>query len=70
MSYMHCALCGRLTLNPAVMIGNHPVGSTCARRAGLMTMAKRKAGIVFPVSGRKSSPKDDHQTLDLFGAAA
>jgi hypothetical protein len=66
----HCALCGRITLNPAVMIGIHPVGIKCARRAGLMAMAIRKSGIVFPVTGRKSQPKQDCKTLDMFEVIA
>jgi len=61
-----CALCGRITLNPAVLIAGHPVGPTCARKAGLMTLANRKGGLVFPVGGRKSLPKRDSKTMDLF----
>lgn len=61
-----CALCGRVTLKPAVMIGAHPIGPTCARKAGLMPLAKRRAGLVFAASGRKSDPKRDSETLDLF----
>lgn len=61
-----CALCGRVTLNPAVLIGIHPVGPTCAKKAGLMPLARRKVGLVSPVTGHKSIPKRDSQTLDLF----
>ena len=65
-----CALCGRVTLHPAVLIGIHPVGPTCARKAGLMDLSKRKVGLVFPVTGRKSIPKRDGSTLDLFPEVA
>lgn len=66
----NCALCGRVTLNPAVMIGVHPVGPKCAKRAGLMPLAQRKTGLVFPASGRKSRPNVDSRTLDLFEVQA
>jgi hypothetical protein len=64
-----CALCGRITLNPAVLIAGHPVGPTCARKAGLMALASRKGGLVFPVGGRKSLLKCDDKTMDLFEGA-
>jgi hypothetical protein len=50
----------------AVMIGAMPVGPTCARKAGLIELSKRKSGLVFPVVGRKSAPKNDRNTIDLF----
>lgn len=59
-------MCGRITLNPAVLIAGHPVGPTCARKANLMPLAKRKAGLVFPVTGRKHTAKRDSRALDLF----
>ena len=62
----NCALCGRLTLKPAVLIAGHPVGPTCAKRAGLLELSRRRGGLVFPVGGRKALPKRDTQTLDLF----
>jgi len=43
-----CAICGRRT-EPFVMIGNAVIGPKCAQRAGLMPLAKRKSGLVFPV---------------------
>lgn len=63
-----CALCGRSMNEAAVLIGNMPVGPTCARRAGLMQLAKRRTGLVSPVlrSGKKSAPAP--QTMDLFWA--
>ena len=62
----HCALCGRVTLNPAVMIGAHPVGPKCAKRAGLMPLTKRKKGVVFALRKRKQWPKHEDKNLDLF----
>lgn len=67
---LHCALCGRPMNQAAVLIGNFPVGPTCARKAGLIELSKRKSGLVFPVAGRKSTPKDDRRTIDLFEVAA
>ena len=39
-----CCLCDRPMLNPAVLIGQLPVGPTCARRAGLVELARKKVG--------------------------
>ena len=35
---IRCAICGRVTLFPAVMLGAEPVGPTCARRFGLLKL--------------------------------
>ena len=35
-----CALCGRRTTKPAVLIGAEAIGPVCARRAGLIEAAK------------------------------
>ena len=67
---LHCALCGRPMNQAAVLIGTMGVGPTCARKAGLIELSKRKSGLVFPVAGRKSTPKDDRRTMDLFEVAA
>ncbi len=66
----HCALCGRVTLNPAVMIGVHPVGPKCAKRAGLLAIASRKSGVVFPGTSQSKVVRRDARTLDLFEVAA
>ncbi len=58
---LHCALCGRPMNQAAVMIGAMPVGPTCARKAGLIELSKRKSGLVFPVTVKRES-----RTLDLF----
>lgn len=63
---MHCALCGRPMQQAAVLIGNHPVGPKCAQRAGLMPLAQRKSGLVFPVIRRRIEKPKQPQTADLF----
>lgn len=61
-----CALCGRPMSEAAVLIGNMPVGPVCARRAGLLQLAKRRIGLVFPVVRSKAPRQPIPQTLDLF----
>ena len=39
-----CALCDRPMLNPAVLIGTLPVGPKCAKRAGLLELARKRIG--------------------------
>ena len=69
---LYCALCGRQMDQAAVMIGNHPVGPKCAQRAGLMPLAQRKSGLVFPVLRTRSAKaaKCDDQNLELFDEVA
>lgn len=67
---LYCALCGRPMDQAAVLIGSMPVGPTCAKRAGLMTFAKRKSGLVFPVVRRHIEKPNQPKTMDLFEAAA
>ncbi len=66
---LYCCLCGRPMDRAAVLIGAHPVGPKCARRAGLMPLVHRKSGLVFAASGHKSAVRQDAQTLDLFEGA-
>lgn len=54
----------------AVLIGTHPVGPKCARRAGLVELSRRKGGLVFAATGHKTAVRQDDQTLDLFEVAA
>jgi hypothetical protein len=54
----------------AVMIGTHPVGPKCAQRAGLMPLAQRKSGLVFPAQRRKIEKAPQAQTLDMFEVMA
>ena len=69
---MSCALCGRPMDHAAVQIGEHPVGPKCAKRAGLLQLAKRKGGIVLPVvkRQRKTVRHEQQMPLDLEAAGA
>ena len=66
-----CALCGRHTTKPAVLIGKEAVGPVCARRVGLIQAAKKsgKASRVQLFS-RAGAPRSDTRTRDLFEEAA
>lgn len=66
-----CALCGRVTLDPAVMIGSEPVGPKCARKAGLLKFAKVRGSRVMATTPQPPANrvKRDARTLDLFAAA-
>lgn len=66
---LHCALCGRATLHPAVMIGTLPVGPKCAKRAGLLPLAQKRVGLVKSLGRQGYARKADAQTLDLFAEA-
>ena len=61
----HCALCGRPVLNPAVLIGQLPVGPTCARRAGLVELARKKVGSLS-ISRAKFTRPAAPSNLELF----
>ena len=61
-----CCFCGRPMDQAAVLIGNHPVGPKCAKRAGLIPLAKKKSGLVFPVVRRHVEKGAHPQTRDLF----
>lgn len=64
---MRCCLCGRPVFAPTLFIGSLPVGSTCARRAGLVELGREKAGAVRLSTGwRPKLPGRDLQTRDLF----
>ena len=60
-----CALCGRPVLNPVVLIGQLPVGPRCARRAGLVELARKKVGsLSIPrITFKRPAPQ---QNLELF----
>ena len=60
-----CALCGRPVLNPAVLIGQLPVGPRCARKAGLVELARKRVGsLSFPkVRFTRPAPQEN---LELF----
>lgn len=61
-----CALCGRPVLNPVVLVGQLPVGPRCARRAGLVELARKKVGsLSIPrITFKRPAPQ---QNLELFG---
>lgn len=60
-----CCLCGRPMLNPAVLIGHLPVGPACARKAGLVELARKKVGsLTLPrVKLKRPAPQEN---LELF----
>ena len=61
-----CALCGRPVLSPAVLIGQLPVGPKCARRAGLVELARKKVGsLSIPRITFKRPARQEN--LELFG---
>jgi len=73
--HIRCCFCGRVTLNPAVYIGDRPVGPTCARKHAVTpTHVKRKGHAVRFVTGRgnnhASTAKRDAKTRDLFEGQA
>ena len=67
---LYCCLCGRPMDQAAVLIGAMPVGPKCAQRAGLMPLAKRKAGLVLPVVRYRTERAKYPHTGDLFEEAA
>lgn len=65
---IRCALCNRVTLHPAVFIGAEPVGPSCARKANLLPLARRKGSRVT-LGGHRSATAAAQQastTLELF----
>lgn len=62
---MKCALCNRTLFTALVFIGALPVGPVCARRAGLVELARKRSGALR--LGRVSVARPpDSATLDLF----
>ena len=43
---MKCALCGRQMESATVMIGALAVGPTCARKAGLIELGRKRQGAI------------------------
>ena len=60
-----CALCDRPMLNPAVLIGALPVGPKCAKRAGLLELARKRVGRLSLPSVKCRRP-DPQENLELF----
>ncbi|PTT39838.1 hypothetical protein DBR23_10035 [Acidovorax sp. HMWF018] len=50
----------------AVMIGALPIGPTCARKAGLLELARKKSGVLRLAKPSAGPRRPDPQTLDLF----
>ena len=63
---MNCAFCNRPMLAAAVMVGALPIGPTCARKAGLLELARKKSGVLRLAKPSTSPRSPDPQTLDLF----
>ena len=64
---MRCALCNHPLLYPEIYIDLLPVGPRCARRAGLVELARKKSGVLrlAGATGLKRR-NDDQLTLNLF----
>lgn len=48
------------------MIGALPIGPTCARKAGLLELARKKSGVLRLAKPSTVARKADPETLDLF----
>lgn len=67
---MKCAFCNRPMLQAAVMIGAMPIGPTCARKAGLLELARKKSGVLRLARPSTGPRRPDPETLDLFAEVA
>lgn len=64
---MKCCLCSRPLFTALVFIGTLPVGPVCARRAGLVDLARKKSGALRLGHGRMpAARREDLRTMDLF----
>ena len=63
---MKCAFCNRPMQAAAVFVGALPIGPTCARKAGLLELARKKSGVLRLAKPSTSLRRPDPQTLDLF----
>ena len=63
---MNCAFCNRPMLAAAVYVGALPIGPTCARKAGLLELARKKAGALRLARYTAVVRQPDQETLDLF----
>ena len=61
-----CCFCGRKVSSPKVFIGVFAVGSTCAKRAGLLELARKKSGAPRLAGRVAVAHRPDPETLDLF----
>lgn len=65
-----CALCGRTTLQPAVLIGAEAIGPKCAKRAGLIDIKPRPGSRLFVPTRRPARAVQAGETPDLFAEVA
>ena len=63
---LHCAFCNRPMLAAAVFVGAMPIGPTCARKAGLLELTRKKARALCLARSSHSPRRLDPQTMDLF----
>lgn len=63
---MYCCLCGRSLTRALVFIGSQPVGEVCARRAGLVSLAKKKTGAVRLAARIRTARALVPKTVDMF----
>ena len=63
---MKCAFCNRPMQAAAVFVGALPIGPTCARKAGLLELARKKAGALRLAGHTAVARRPDPETLDLF----
>ena len=63
---MRCAFCNRPMQAAAVFVGAMPIGPTCARKAGLLERARKKAGVLRLARCSAVAHRQDLETLDLF----
>lgn len=63
---LYCVLCGHAMTSAAVYIGQMPVGTVCARRAGLVALGRLKKGAVTLAAGDRKARAEVPRTADLF----
>lgn len=64
-----CALCGRSMSAPSVTVGQMAIGPTCARKAGLIELGRKRSGFVRLFTSM-TPRREDEKTMDLFEVAA
>ena len=67
---MNCAFCNRPMQAAAVFVGAMPIGPTCARKAGLLELARKKSGVLRLAGRAAVAHRPDPETLDLFAEVA
>ena len=63
---MRCAFCNRSMQAAAVFVGAMPIGPTCARKAGLLELARKKTGVLRLAGRAAVAHRPDPETLGLF----